>query len=159
MARLLYYIGAVNFELLFVLEGCKTFADIYLIVYAAPSSTITYSNITATPTHSFAFSEITGNNYLYSGISDASLRHFCESAYLQASLNLPLVTSTFSISNDDSTIIQTETNVKLGSTVKAQSPCCGQCSISGYPAELRYFPSASSNSSAVASTAVFDGIT
>ena len=89
---------------------------------------------------------------LYGGVSDSSLRLYCESAFLEASaqFQVPVATVTATSTVAGSLIPYTSVSTDYAASVTAKPPCCADCTISGNPAQLRYFPvteSAVSNAS------------
>ena len=114
------------------------------VTYA--NSTTMKSRMSGTPSYSFPLAEATAVDGLYGGISDPSLRLSCESAFLEASAQFqkPIATFTATSTVAGSLIPYTSVSTDYAASVTAKPPCCAQCTISGNPAQLRYFPSTES---------------
>ena len=117
---------------------------------------ITYFNRTTArpgsnskPTYSFPLAEVTALDDLYGVLSDSSLRLYCESALLEASaeFQVPIATVTATSTIAGSLIPYTTVSTDYGASVTPKPPCCADCTISGNPAQLRYFPVTESGNS------------
>ena len=110
------------------------------------NSTTTKSRMSGTPSYNFPLAEATALDDLYGEISDPSLRLSCESAFLEASAQFqtPVATITATSTVAGSLIPYTTVSTDYAASVTAKPPCCAKCTISGNPAQLRYFPSTDS---------------
>lgn len=130
------------------------------IATAYLNRTTSESSISGTPTYSFPLAEVTALDYLYGGLSDSSLRLYCESAYLEASAQFQTPVATFTATSTiaGSLIPYTSISTNYAASATPKPPCCADCTISGNPAQLRYFPSTESALSG-ASVTVSDNFT
>ena len=143
-------------------SGCpqtdRDHAEIQIAAYI--NGTTAKSSVSGTPTYSFPLAEVTALDYLYGGVSDSSLRAYCESAYLEASaqFQIPVATITATSTVAGSLIPYTTVSTDYAASVTPKPPCCADCTISGNPAQLRFFPSTESALSG-ASITVSDNFT
>ena len=94
------------------------------------------------PAYSFPLAEVTALDYLYGGLSDSSLRLYCESVFLEASaqFQVPVATVTATSTVAGSLIPYTFVSTDYAASITPKPPCCADCTVSGNPAQLRYFP-------------------
>lgn len=116
--------------------------------------------ISDTPMYSFPLAEVTALDDLYGGVSDSSLRLYCESTLLEAAAQFQVPVATFTATSTvaGSLIPYTSVSTDYVASVTAKPPSCADRSIAGNLAQLRYFPSTESTISG-ASVTVSDNFT